>query len=308
MSLSLFWVVVGGALTGAVGPGISVLYAVYGELITERAGRINRGMEGCMLMGACAGFIGAAETGSATAGVFVAMAVGGGLALAHAWLVVYRGTNQMAAGLALTILAGGLTAYAGRDYVDRAIGGLDAIPVPLLSDIPVVGAALFQQDILAYLAYGLGPFLWAFLRYTRWGLELRAVGESINVAYAAGLDPQRIQLLAIVAGGALAGLGGAHLSVALTHTWSEGMTVGRGFIAVGLVIFAMWSPLRAMVGALLFGGAMGLQLQLQSVGAPVSPFVLEMFPYLIVLAVLAVWTGTAARAMPAGLRSVFRSG
>ena len=303
----LIWVVVSGAVIGAVGPGISVLYAVYGELITERAGRINLGMEGCMLMGACIGFIGAAETGSAAAGVFVAMAAGGGLAVIHAYLVVYRGANQMAAGLALTILAGGITAYAGRDYVDRAIGGLDPIPVPLLFDLPVVGPALFHQDILGYLAYGLGPLLWGVLRYTRWGLDLRAVGESLSVAYAAGLNPRRIQLLAIVAGGALAGLGGAQLSVAFTHTWSEGMTVGRGFIAVGLVIFAMWSPLRAMTGALLFGGAMGLQLQLQSVGAPVSPFVLEMFPYLVVIGVLALWTGAASRAMPAGLKSVFRS-
>ena len=304
----LIWVVVSGAVIGAVGPGISVLYAVYGELITERAGRINLGMEGCMLMGACIGFIGAAETGSAAAGVFVAMAAGGALAVIHAYLVVYRGANQMAAGLALTILAGGITAYAGRGYVDRAIGGLDPIPVPLLFDIPVVGPALFHQDILGYLAYGLGPLLWGALRYTRWGLDLRAVGESLGVAYAAGLNPRRIQLLAIVAGGALAGLGGAQLSVAFTHTWSEGMTVGRGFIAVGLVIFAMWSPLRAMAGALLFGGAMGLQLQLQSVGAPVSPFVLEMFPYLVVIGVLALWTGAANRAMPAGLKSVFRSG
>ena len=303
----LIWVVVSGAVIGAVGPGISVLYAVYGELITERAGRINLGMEGCMLMGACIGFIGAAETGSAAAGVFVAMAAGGGLAVIHAYLVVYRGANQMAAGLALTILAGGITAYAGRDYVDRAIGGLDPIAVPLLFDLPVVGPALFHQDILGYLAYGLGPLLWGVLRYTRWGLDLRAVGESLSVAYAAGLNPRRIQLLAIVAGGALTGLGGAQLSVAFTHTWSEGMTVGRGFIAVGLVIFAMWSPLRAMTGALLFGGAMGLQLQLQSVGAPVSPFVLEMFPYLVVIGVLALWTGAASRAMPAGLKSVFRS-
>ena len=303
----LIWVVVSGAVIGAVGPGISVLYAVYGELITERAGRINLGMEGCMLMGACIGFIGAAETGSAAAGVLVAIAAGGALAVIHAYLVVYRGANQMAAGLALTILAGGITAYAGRGYVDRAIGGLDPIPVPLLFDIPVVGPALFHQDILGYLAYGLGPLLWGVLRYTRWGLDLRAAGESLGVAYAAGLNPRRIQLLAIVAGGALAGLGGAQLSVAFTHTWSEGMTVGRGFIAVGLVIFAMWSPLRAMAGALLFGGAMGLQLQLQSVGAPVSPFVLEMFPYLVVIGVLALWTGAANRAMPAGLKSVFRS-
>jgi simple sugar transport system permease protein len=130
----------------------------------------------------------------------------------------------------------------------------------------------------------------------------------MSVAYAAGRNPHLIQLAAIVLGGALAGLGGAQLSVAFTHTWSEGMTVGRGFIAVGLVIFALWSPMRAMAGAFLFGGAIGLQLQLQAVGAPVSPFILDMFPYVITIAVLTIWIGPAARSMPEGLKSVLRSG
>ena len=307
MNDAVLWVVLGGALTGAVGPGISVLYAVYGELITEKAGRINLGTEGCMLMGACFGFVAAAETGSAAAGVFAGMAAGGLLALLHALLVVYRNTNQLATGLAITMFGAGITAYAGRDYVDSVVGGLEVIAIPLLSTIPVVGEALFQQDILAYAAYGLGPALWALFRYTRWGLHLRAVGESMSVAYAAGLNPHRVQLLAIVLGGALAGLGGAQLSIGLTHTWSEGMTVGRGFIAVGLVIFALWSPLRAMAGAFLFGAAIGLQLQLQAIGAPVSPFILDMAPYVLTIGVLAIWTGTAARAMPQGLRSVLRS-
>ena len=258
-------------------------------------------------MGACFGFIAAAETGSAAAGVFAGMAAGGLLALLHALLVVYRDTNQLATGLAVTMFGAGITAYAGRDYVDSVVGGLEGIAIPLLSTIPVVGEALFQQDILAYAAYGLGPALWALFRYTRWGLHLRAVGESMSVAYAAGLNPHRVQLLAIVLGGALAGLGGAQLSIGLTHTWSEGMTVGRGFIAVGLVIFALWSPLRAMAGAFLFGAAIGLQLQLQAIGAPVSPFILDMAPYVLTIGVLAIWTGTAARAMPQGLRSVLRS-
>ena len=306
--MSTFWVVLSGTLTGAVGPGVSVLYAVYGELITERAGRINLGMEGCMLMGACFGFIATVETGSATAGVLAGMAAGGGLAAVHGYMVVYRDTNQLATGLALTLFGGGVTAYAGRDYVDSIINGLNPIAIPLLADIPVIGDPLFRQDILAYLAYGLGPLIWAVLRYTRWGLSLRAVGESMSVAYAAGRNPQMIQLAAIMLGGALAGLGGAQLSVAFTHTWSEGMTVGRGFIAVGLVIFALWLPLRAMAGAFLFGGAIGLQLQLQAVGAPVSPFILDMFPYVITVAVLAIWTGPAARSMPEGLKSVLRSG
>lgn len=306
--MSTFWIVLGGAFTGAVGPGISVLYATYGELITERAGRINLGTEGCMLMGACFGFIATVETGSATLGVLAAMLAGSMLSLIFAYLVIFRDTNQLATGFALTMFGAGVTAWAGRDYVDSLIGGLNPISIPLLSQIPLVGKALFRQDILVYMAYALGPLLWFGLYYTKWGLSLRAVGESVTVAFAAGRNPALIQVAAIAFGGALSGLGGAQLSLAFTHTWSEGMTVGRGFIAVGLVIFGMWSPVRAMAGAFLFGGAIGLQLQLQSVGAPVSPFILDMFPYVITLAVLALWSGAASRAMPEGLRTVLRGG
>lgn len=306
--MSTFWLVLGGAVTGAVGPGISVLYATYGEVITERAGRINLGTEGCMLMGACFGYIATVESGNVVVGVLAGGVAGGMLSLIHAYLVVLRNTNQIATGLALTMFGAGITAYAGRDYVDSIIVGLNPIAIPLLSDIPGLGKALFRQDILAYIAYGLGPLLWGMLYYTRWGLSLRSVGESIDVAFAAGRNPVVIQVLAIALGGVLAGLGGAQLSLAFTHTWSEGMTSGRGFIAVALVIFGMWSPLRAMIGAMLFGGAIGLQLQLQAIGAPVSPFILDMFPYIITIAVVSVWTGAALRAMPEGLKSVLKGG
>ena len=306
--MSAFWLVISGTLTGAVGPGVSVLYAVYGELITERAGRINLGMEGCLLMGACFGFLATVESGSAGVGVLAGMVAGALASLIHAYLVIYRDTNQLATGLALTLFAGGVTAYVGRDYVDSIIDGLNPIAILGLVGIPVLGEALFRQDILAYLAYGLGPLMWFVLQYTRWGLSLRAVGESAAVAFAAGRNPALLQLTAIVLGGALAGLGGAQLSVGLTHTWSEGMTAGRGFIAVALVIFGLWSPLRGMLGALLFGGAVGLQLQLQALGAPVSPFLLDMLPYLLTLGVLAIWTGAADRAMPEGLKTILRAG
>ena len=305
--MSTFWLVINGTLTGAVGPGISVLYAVYGELITERAGRINLGMEGCLLMGACFGFLATVETGSAAAGVLAGMVAGGALAAIQAYLVTWRDTNQLATGLALTLFAGGVTAYVGRDYVDDIIFGLNPIAIPGLANIPVLGEALFRQDILAYVAYGLGPLLWFVLQYTRWGLSLRAVGENAAVAFAAGRNPAMLQVTAIILGGLLAGLGGAQLSVGLTHTWSEGMTAGRGFIAVALVIFGLWSPIRGMVGAFLFGGAVGLQLQLQALGAPVSPFLLDMLPYVLTLAVLAIWTGAADRAMPEGLKSILRT-
>ncbi len=306
--MTTFWLVISGSLTGAVGPGVSVLYAVYGELITERAGRINLGMEGCLLMGACFGFLTTVETGSAGIGVIAGMVAGGLAALIHAYLVIYRDTNQLATGLALTLFASGVTAYVGRDYVDSIIKGLNVISIPGLSGIPVLGQALFQQDILAYAAYALGPLIWFVLQYTRWGLSLRAVGESTTVAFAAGRNPAVLQMIAIVLGGALAGLGGAQLSIGLTHTWSEGMTAGRGFIAVALVIFGLWSPLRGMLGAFLFGGAVGLQLQLQALGAPVSPFLLDMLPYVLTLGVLTIWTGAADRAMPEGLKGILRTG
>lgn len=304
--MSTILLIISGALTGAVGPGISVLYATYGEVITERAGRINLGIEGSMLMGAAFGFIVTVETGVVFLGILAGAAAGGLLSLIHAYLIVYRNTNQLATGLAITFFGAGITAFAGRSYVGAQIDGLSDISIPLLANIPILGKALFQQDIMAYAAYALGPILWFILMRTRWGLSLRAVGESIEVAFAAGRRPRVLQTVAVVIGGIFAGLGGAQLSLAFTLQWSEGMTSGRGFIAVALVIFGMWSPLRVMIGALLFGGAIGLQLQLQAIGVPVSPFILDMFPYVITLAVLSVWTGAALRAMPEGLKNVMR--
>ncbi len=307
-NMSTVLLVLQGMIAGAVGPGISVLYATYGEVITERSGRINLGVEGSMLMGACFGFIATVESGNPLVGVAAGAVAGALLSLIFAYLVVYRAANQLATGLALTMFGAGITAWAGRSYVGVGIGGLNPISIPFLSDIPIVGRALFEQDLLAYSAYALGPTLWFLLFRTRWGLSLRAVGEDAEVAYAAGRNPAVIQVGAIALGGALAGLGGAQLSLAFTHTWSEGMTSGRGFIAVALVIFAMWTPFRAMVGALLFGGAIGLELQLQTVSAPISPFILQMFPFLLTLLVLSIWTGTASRAMPEGLKNVLKGG
>ncbi len=306
--MSTFWLVIKGVITGAVGPGISVMYATYGEVITERSGKINLGVEGSMLMGACFGFIAAAETGSEAIGVLTGAMAGGGLSLIFAFLVVHRRANQLATGLALTMLGAGITSWAGRSYVGVNIDGLNSISIPFFSRLPLIGEALFQQDILAYCAYALGPILWYLLFRTRWGLSLRAVGESVEVAYAAGRNPAVVQYVAIFLGGMLAGIGGSQLSLAFTQSWSEGMTAGRGFIAVALVIFGMWTPLRAMAGALLFGAAIGLELQLQTVDAPISSFYLQMLPYVITLSVLAIWTGSALRSMPEGLKRVLKEG
>jgi ABC-type uncharacterized transport system permease subunit len=291
---------------GAVRSSTSVLYATLGEVIAERAGVINLGAEGCMIGGACAGFIVTYRTGSALLGVLAAAAAGVALALIHAFLTITRGANQLASGLALTFFGLGITAFFGRPYVKVQIEGLDVIHIAGLSDLPFLGTVLFTHDILTYLVFPLGPALWWLLFRTRWGLHLRAVGESTEAAYAAGLHPKVIQYLAVCAGGALAGLGGAQLSLAYTQTWVEGMTNGRGFIAVALVIFAMWNPLRGIVGALLFGGAIAFQLQLQARGANISQFLLDMIPYLITLAVLLLWNKASRRALPEGLKQVFQ--
>lgn len=293
-------------LTGAVRAGTSVLYATLGETVTERAGVVNLGTEGCMLAGACVGFIVAAESGNLSLAILAAALAGGLLSQIHAFLVVSRRANQLASGLALGFFGLGLTAMIGRPYVSKNIDGLPQLPVPLLGEIPFIGPILFNHDALTYLGYLMGPLIWLFLFRTRWGLTLRAVGEDSAVAFSAGRNPALVQYAAIFFGGAMAGLGGAQLSLAVTRTWVEGMTAGYGFIAVALVIFSMWHPLRAMAGAFLFGGAVALQFQLQSRGVQIPPYLLLMLPYLLTLAILLLSARRGRSAAPAGLAAVFQ--
>jgi len=295
-------------LTGAVRSGVSVLYATLGEIIAERAGVVNLGVEGCMLMGACVGFVTEVITANTLLAILMAAVAGGLLALVHAFLSLSRGANQLASGLATMFFGLGLSGLLGAPYVKNNITGLNPVSIPLLGNLPMLGPILFQHDLLTYFAILLAPTIWALLMFTRWGLALRAVGERPTVAFAAGLSPLRLQYSAVILGGVLAGLGGAQLSLAYTHTWVEGMTGGRGFIAVALVIFSMWDPLKALVGAGLFGGAVAFQFQLQAMGVPISPFILDMFPYVVTLLVLLVWGQTGKRAMPEGLKSVLAGG
>lgn len=294
-----------GVLSSAIQASTSVLYAALGEVVVERAGLINLGVEGTMLMGAASGFAVTYVTGNVFLGLLAAALVGGLFNLILGLLVVTRGANQLASGLALGFFGVGLSSLLGKPYVGRLIQGLDEIHLPLLADIPILGPVLFQHDLLIYLVLPLAIFLWWLLFQTRWGLALRAVGEDKTVAYAAGKRPAWLQYQALLVGGMLAGLGGAHLSLAFTGVWSESMTAGRGFIAVALVIFAAWNPLRAVIGALLFGGALAFQLQLQARGAPISPFFLDMLPYLLTLGVLLFVRGNRTYSMPEGLKSVF---
>jgi len=294
-----------GVLTGAIGAGTSVLYAALGEVISERAGVINLGVEGAMLIGAAVGIAVTAQTELALVGLFAGMVAGGLFNLLFAYLMVTRKANQLASGLTLGFLGIGLSALIGRPYVGQLVQGLPKLPIPYLADIPHLGRLFFRHDLLIYAVVPVAILLAWLLANTRWGLALRTVGEDRTVAYAAGLRPMLLQYQALFIGGLLAGLGGVHLALAYTGVWAENMTAGRGFIAVALVIFAGWSPIRAVWGALLFGGALAFQLQLQARGAPISPFLLDMLPYLLTLGVLLALRKRAGYAMPAGLNAVF---
>jgi ABC-type uncharacterized transport system permease subunit len=302
VSIALF---IQGLAAGAIRSGTSILYAALGEVIVERAGMVNLGLEGCMLMGAAFGFIATVQSGNAYLGLLVAAIAGGLFNLLLGFLVVTRRATQLASGLVLLFLATGLTALVGAGYVGKHINGLDQLSIPLLVQIPWIGSVLFQGDVLTFGIVPCTLLVWWALYRTRWGLWLRTVGESRRVAYATGLNPHWIQYQALVIGGMLGGLGGAQLSLSYARQWVEGMTAGQGFIAVALVIFASWRPLRVIGGALLFGGAVAFQLQLQGRNVPVSPFLLSMIPYLLTLLVL-LWFGRKRRyQIPEGLKEVF---
>lgn len=293
-------------LAGAILSGTPVFYATLGEVVEERGGVVNLGLEGVMLMGAVVGFAATVHTDLAAVGLLSGAVAGAVFNLLFAYMVISQGANQLATGLAMMFGGVGLSALLGAGYIGSRIEGLNPIEIPSLSSIPMVGP-LFRADALVYLAVPAALLIWWLLFRTRWGLGLRTVGENPTAAYAAGLSPVQLQYQALLLAGLLGGLAGAHLSVGIAKTWAEWMTAGRGFIAVALVIFSRWHPLRAIVGALVFGGAVALQLQLQARGAPVSPFLLDTLPYLLSLAVLLVWGGIRRHAAPASLGRVFQS-
>jgi simple sugar transport system permease protein len=291
--------------SGAVRGGTSILYAGLGETVSERSGVINLGTEGCMLCGALGAYAVAAETGSPWWGVLAGAIAGALLALIHAVLVVSRGANQFASGLTILFLALGLTSLYGGDYVKAPIHGLDPINIPFLSDLPALGAILFQQDALTYLSFFAAPALWWLLHRTRAGLLLRTAGEGAEVLVVHGYRTATVRYAAITAGGALAGIGGAHLSIAYTQSWFENMIVGRGFIAVALVIFASWQPMRVMAGAYLFGACLALSPALQARGYSINQFALDVLPFLVTLLVLAFLGRRTLLSAPAELKRVF---
>lgn len=292
-------------LSGGVRGGTSILYAGLGETVSERSGVINLGTEGCMLGGALGAYAATAESGSPWVGVLIGALVGGGLALVHAILVVSRKANQFASGLTVLFLALGLTSLYGGDYVGRKIHGLDPIRIPGLGDLPGLGPILFQQDALTYVSFFAAPALWWVLHRSRAGLLLRTAGEASEVLSVHGYRTSTVRYVAITAGGALAGVGGAHLSIAYTQSWFENMIVGRGFIAVALVIFASWQPLRVMAGAYLFGACLALSPALQARGYSINQFALDVLPFLVTLLVLAFLGKRTLLSAPAELKRVF---
>lgn len=295
-----------GGIAIAIQVGTPVLYPTLGEVLGQRGGLVNLGIEGVMLMSAAVGYAVTAVTGNIILGVLAGVAAGAGFNLLFGVLVVTRRSNQLASGLSLYFLGAGLSALIGASYIGERIEGLRQLGFPGLSSLPDPWGRLFQHDILVWLVAPIAFLLWWVLSRTRWGLKLRATGEDRNSAYAVGLHPSRLQYQALGIAGCLSGLGGVELALGYTKTWQEFMTTGRGFIAIVIVIFSLWHPLRAIGGALLFGAATAIGLQLQAQGASVSPYLLDMLPYLATLTIVLIWGRPRAFTAPMGLREVFQ--
>ena len=272
-----------------------ILLAALGELVVERSGVLNLGVEGMMITGAVIGFIAAVEIGSVWAGFLAAMLGGAAMALLFGFLTQVLLSNQVATGLALTLFGLGLSSLIGQGYVGIKVDSLQRLDFGPLSDLPFVGRVLFGHDPMVYVSLALVACVWAFLRFTRAGLILRAVGESHDAAHALGYHVVRVRLAAIAFGGALAGLGGAYLSLVRVPQWTEGMTAGAGWIALALVVFASWKPARVLIGAYLFGGITVLQLNLQTAGARIPVELLSAAPYLVTILVLVLISRRAGR-------------
>ena len=273
-------------LAATVQSGTPILFATLGEIVTERAGILNLGVEGIMIFGALSAFVAALISGNPFIGLLAGGFFGAALAGIHGAVCLGFQGNQVVSGLALTIFGTGMANYFGTPFIGKTAQGFDVLPLPVLSSIPAIGKIFFTQDLLVYLSYLLVPALWLFLRNSRWGLELRATGENPDAAAAAGLNITGYRWTGVLVGGFLVGLGGAYLSLAYTHLWANNLSAGRGWIAVALVIFAFWHPGRALIGAYLFGGVMAFQFRLQAMGAHLPSSLLMMLPYGLTVLVL----------------------
>jgi len=273
-------------LASTAGAATPLIFAATGELVAERSGVLNLGVEGMMLVGAVTGFGVTLSTGEASMGLIAAMVTASATALIFAFLVLTLQTNQVATGLALTLFGVGLSAFFGRSYVGQTVAPLPHLFFPLLSDIPFFGPLLFRFDVLVYGSILLVLVVGWILSRTQFGLVIRAIGESPGNAHAIGYPVIALRYGMVLFGGAMAGLAGAYLSLALTPMWVEGMTAGRGWIALALVVFATWKPHGVMFGAYLFGGVTVLQFHGQGLGLEVPSEFFSMLPYLATIAVL----------------------
>jgi ABC-type uncharacterized transport system permease subunit len=267
--------------------GTPLLLGTLGEVLAERSGVLNLGVEGMMAIGAVTGYLAALASGSPWVGLAAALAAGALISAVHAFVSVSLKANQVVSGLALSMLGLGMASLFGKPYIGRPLPvKLEVLRVPLLADLPVLGPILFARDPVFYLSVLLGLVFWFLLSRTRWGIEVRSVGENPAAADAAGVSVNGLRYLCTLLGGALAGLAGAYLSLAYSNSWMDGMTAGRGWIVIALTIFALWRPARAFLGAYLFGVIFVLQYLLQPLGIP--PNLLGMLPYLATLTVLVI--------------------
>ncbi|SAK73752.1 Branched-chain amino acid transport system / permease component [Caballeronia glebae] len=273
--------------SSAVIAAIPLMYAGAGELVAEKSGVLNLGVEGMMLMGAVTGYAVTAITGSPWLGIVASVFAGLAMALLFGFLTITMLANQVATGLSLTIFGIGFSAYVGKPYTSAAVRStIDVMPIPGLADIPVLGPAIFSLTPLGYLAFIMFGVIGWFLYKTRAGLVLRSVGESPAVAHSVGFPVVGVRYGATLFGGAMAGIAGGYYSIVYLHVWQEQLTSGRGWIALALVVFATWRPGRLLIGALLFGAVMALQFYAQAIGVPVPTQFLAMLPYIATIVVL----------------------
>lgn len=273
-------------LQATVRSGTPILFVCIGEIYAERSGVLNVGLEGLMLVGAIAGFSAGFTVGNPVVGIFAAAVAGALFSLIHAYVTITLRADQIVSGLTLTILGTGISGFFGQPMIGQVGPGFEKLALPGLARIPVLGQVLFQQDAMVYLSYLIVPIAWWVMYKTHLGLAIRSVGENPGTAESLGVSVTRIRYGCVLFGGAMAGLGGAYLSLAYTTMWIEQMSGGRGWITLALVIFAAWNPAKAVLGAYLFGGADALQLRIQAVGLEIPTYFLMMLPYVLTIAIL----------------------
>jgi len=271
-------------LYAAIASGTIILYATIGEIITERSGILNLGVEGIMLMGAFFGFYLAYTTESLILAILGAALIGGAMGLIHAFMTITLQANQVVSGLALTMFGTGASAFFGVSMVGKTLkASFEAIPIPLLNKIPILGEVLFNHNILVYFAFILPVIVWFVFNRTKWGLALRSSGEEPLSSEIMGIKVIKVRYIATIVGGVFIGISGVYLSVGYSRLWVEGMTAGKGWITIALVIFANWNPLIAYGGAYLFGGLTQLGLNLQKFNIPFPIILLKSIPYVFTL-------------------------